>query len=307
MVNEFLFDGTMVNGLNNANICLIPKKEKPNEMSQFRPINLRNVRYKIISKVLCQRLKKILPDRISETQSAFVAGRQITYNVLIAQEIFHALRTNSGGRDKRMAIKTDMSKVYDRLEWEFISAVMKKMGFSETWIEWIMCIIGEIPCLIQWSTKRKHNPQQGLRQGDPLSPFIFILCTEVLVSLLNHAENQGKITGMRVSRASPPVSHLLFADDSLVFCKAEPRECDEIMKALGTYGKASGQCINFEKSSLLFGKRIPKHVKDTLKLSTGIENEGGIVSYLGILEDISGSNIRLFAFLNERLQNRVNG
>ena len=158
MVNEFLFDGTMVNGLNNANICLIPKKEKPNEMSQFRPINLRNVRYKIISKVLCQRLKKILPDRISETQSAFVAGRQITYNVLIAQEIFHALRTNSGGRDKRMAIKTDMSKVYDRLEWEFISAVMKKMGFSETWIEWIMCIIGEIPCLIQWSTKRKHDP-----------------------------------------------------------------------------------------------------------------------------------------------------
>ena len=79
------------------------------------------------------------------------------------------------------------------------------------------------------------------------------------------------------------------------------------MKALGTYGKASEQCINFEKSSLLFGKRILEHVKETLRTSTGIENEGGIVSYLGILEDISGSNIRLFAFLNERLQNRVNG
>ena len=120
-------------------------------------------------------------------------------------------------------------------------------------------------------------------------------------------ENQRKITGMRVSRASPPLSHLLFVDDSLFFCKAEPRECDEIMKALGTYGKASEQCINFEKSSLLFGKRILEHVKETLRTSTGIENEGGIVSYLGILEDISGSNIRLFAFLNERLQNRVNG
>ena len=135
MVNEFLFDGTMANGLNDANICLIPKKEKPDEMSQFRPISLCNVSYKIISKVLYQRLKKVLPDRISETQSAFVAGRQITDNVLIAQEMFHALRTNSGGREKRMTIKTDMSKAYDRLEWDFISAVLKKMGFSDTWIE----------------------------------------------------------------------------------------------------------------------------------------------------------------------------
>lgn len=75
MVNEFLFDGKMANSFNDANICLIPKKEKPNEISQFRPISLYNVSYKIISKVLCQRLKKILSDRISETQSDFVAGR----------------------------------------------------------------------------------------------------------------------------------------------------------------------------------------------------------------------------------------
>ena len=134
-----------------------------------------------------------------------------------------------------------------------------------------------------------------------MSLFIFILCTEALVNLLNHAENQRKITGMRVSRANPPVSHLLFADDSLFFYKAEPRECDEIMKALETYGKAFGQCINFEKSSLLFGKRIPGLVKDTLKTSTGIANEGGMGTNLGIPEDISGSKVRLFAFLKERL------
>ncbi|XP_048613351.1 uncharacterized protein LOC125587199 [Brassica napus] len=272
----------MANGLNDANICLLPKKEKPDEMSQFRPISLCNVSYKIISKVLCQRLKKVLPDRISETQSAFVAGRQITNNVLIAREMFHALRTNSGGRVKRMAIKTDMSKGYDRLEWEFISAVLKKMGFSDTWIEWIMRCVSSVKYHVLFNGQPRGNitPQR---------------------------ENQGKITGMRVSRASPPVSHLLFADDSLFFCKVEPRECDEVMKALGTYGKASGQCINFEKSSLLFGKRIPGHVKDTLKLSTRITNEGGMGSYLGIPEDISGSKVRLFAFLKERLQNRVNG
>ena len=150
-------------------------------------------------------------------------------------------------------------------------------------------------------------PGRGLRQGDPLSPFIFILCTEALVSLLNHAENQGKITGMRVARASPSVSHLLFADDSLFFCKAEPRECEEVMKVVGKYGKASGQCINFDKSSLFFGKRIAVNDRKQIKDTLGIHNDGEMGTYLGIPEDISGSKCKLFAFLKEKLLHRVNG
>ncbi|CAA7014948.1 unnamed protein product [Microthlaspi erraticum] len=259
MVNEFLIDGTIVPGMNETNICLIPKKEKPQEMVQFRPISLCNVSYKIIYKLLCQRLKKILPNFISETQSAFVAGRQITDNILIAQELFHSLRTNPGGRNKRMAIKTDMSKAYDRVEWEFVEAVMRKMGFAETWIRWTMKCITSVSyhVLINGQPRGNITPKRGLHQGDPLSPFIFIICTEVLIALLNEAENEGRITRMRVARASPPVSHLLFVDDSLFFCKAEPRECNEVMTILQKYGNASGQRINFEKSSLLFGKRVP--------------------------------------------------
>ena len=128
----------MANGLNGTNICLILKTTKPLEMVQFRLISLCNVSYKIISKVLCQRLKKVFPGLISEIQSIFVAGRQILYNIMIAQEIFHALRTKPSGRSKRKAIKTDMSKAYDRMEWSFIEVVMRKMGFLETWITWIM-------------------------------------------------------------------------------------------------------------------------------------------------------------------------
>ncbi|XP_048594891.1 uncharacterized protein LOC106358645 [Brassica napus] len=200
MVNKFLFEGTMATGLNDTNICLIPKTTRPNEMAQFRPISLCNVSYKIISKVLCQRLKRVLPGLISETQSAFVAGRQISDNIMIAQEMFHALRTKPSGRSKRMVIKTYMSKAYDRMEWSFIEAVMRKMGFSEIWIAWIM------------------------------------------------------------------------------------------------------RCITLVKY-----KRINASTRQQLRDVLGIQNEGGMRTYLGIPEDISGSKCKLFAFPKDKLMHRVNG
>ena len=94
---------------------------------------------------------------------------------------------------------------------------------------------------------------------------------------------------MQVARANPSVSHILFVDDSLFFCKVEPRECEEVMKVVRKYGKASGQCSNFDKFSLLFRKRITVNDRQQIKNTLGIQNEGGMVSYLGIPEDISGS------------------
>jgi len=116
LVNNFLLTGELDTRLNITNICMIPKTERPTRMTELRPISLCNVGYKIISKVLCQRLKICLPSLISETQSAFVAGRLISDNILIAQEMFHGLRANKACQGKFMAIKTDMSKAYDRLE-----------------------------------------------------------------------------------------------------------------------------------------------------------------------------------------------
>ncbi|CAA7030424.1 unnamed protein product [Microthlaspi erraticum] len=114
-----------------THICLNPKTGRLSRMTELRAISLRNVGYKIISKVLCQRLKVLLPRLISETQSAFVPGRLISDNILIAQEMFHGLRTNKSCKGKYMAVKTDMSKAYDRVEWNFIEALMRKMGFAE--------------------------------------------------------------------------------------------------------------------------------------------------------------------------------
>ena len=114
MVNNFLVSGEMDSRLNVTNICMIPKTERPTRMTELRPISLCNVGYKIISKVLCQRLKIYLPSLVSETQSAIVAGR--SDNIFIAREMFHGLRTIKACQEKYMAIKTDMSKTYDRIE-----------------------------------------------------------------------------------------------------------------------------------------------------------------------------------------------
>ena len=144
MVNNFLTSGKLDTRLNITNICLIPKKERPIRMIELRPISLCNVGYKIISKVLCQRLKVCLPSLISETQSAFVSGRLISDNILIAQEMFHGLRTNKSCQDKFLAIKTDMSKAYDRVEWVFIQELLTKMGFDQHWIQLMMECISSV-------------------------------------------------------------------------------------------------------------------------------------------------------------------
>ena len=141
MVNNFLVSGVMDPRLNITNICMIPKTERPTRMRELRPISLCNVGYKIISKVLCQRLKTCLPSLISETQTAFLAGRLISDNILIAHEMFHGLRTNKACQGKYMTIKTDMSKAYDRVEWAFIQALLRKLGFDPHWIKLMMeCI-----------------------------------------------------------------------------------------------------------------------------------------------------------------------
>ncbi|KAG7535395.1 Endonuclease/exonuclease/phosphatase superfamily [Arabidopsis thaliana x Arabidopsis arenosa] len=307
-VRSFFATGTLDPRLNMTNICLVPKAGRPKEMSGFRPISLCNVGYKIISKVLSNRLKRLLPKVISETQSAFVARRLITDNILIAQEIFHALRSNSTCRKKFMAIKTDMSKAYDRVEWPFLRALMEKLGFSPLWVQMCMACIETVSyqVLINGEAKGSIVPSRGIRQGDPLSPFLFILCTEALIARIKQAEWIGKIQGLRLSLASPPVSHLLFADDSLFFCKADGQQSEEIITILRQYGEASGQQINFAKSSVMFGSKVRPQTKADIKSILGIHQEGGMGTYLGLPEKIHGSKAQVFAFVQDRLKSRIN-
>lgn len=136
---------------NFTHIALIPKCKDPVKVTDYRPISLCNVIYKLVAKVLANRLKDILPYVISESQSAFVPGRLITDNVLVAYETLHAMKNKRKGKDGQVALKLDLSKAYDRVEWCFLEEIMRRQGFQDSWIRLIlMCDVSFLLCCHQW-------------------------------------------------------------------------------------------------------------------------------------------------------------
>lgn len=306
-VKEFFNGGEIAFEWNFTQICLLPKKPNPNLMTDLRPISLCSVVYKIISNVLCTRLKGILPQIVSPEQGAFIAGRLISDNLLIAHEMVHGLRTNPNCKGEFIAIKTDMSKAYDRVEWDFLETLFIKMGFDTKWIMWIMKCIRSVmyTVLLNGQTHGHITPERGLRQGDPLSPFVFILCAETLVHVMNRAEQRGEIHGMKLSKHCPAVQHLLFADDSFFLCRANLPEISEFLRCLKLYGNSSGQVINFQKSAITYG--ADPIMKRLIAEMSGIKKEGGDGKYLGLPECFSGSKRQLLAFITEKLEKRFKG
>lgn len=255
---SWLEAGVFPDGLNCTNVCLIPKVAEPKSMKDLRPISLCNVVYKLISKVLCNRLKLILPKLIDESQSAFVADRSIHDNVIIAFETLHALKNKRRGREGDVALKIDISKAYDRIDWRFLDNILRQMGFCEVWRRWMhMCVrTVSYNFLVNDVLVGPILPGCGLRQGDSLSPYLFILCTEGLSSLLRSENRRGRLHGSRVCRGAPSVTHLFFADNSLLFCKANVEECTTLKTALNLYERASGQAINYGMSGIFFSTNV---------------------------------------------------
>ena len=182
-------------------VVLIPKVENPVSMKDFRPISLCNVVYKVITKVLVNRLRPHLKEIIGPLQGGFIPGRGTPDNIIVAQEVLHFMKKTKSKKGT-LAFKIDLEKAYDRVDWGFLKQTLVSFGFPPPTVNLIMRCVTASSLSILWNGDRLNSftPSRGLRQGDPISPYLFVLCMERLSCSINQQVDKGVWKPVAVSR-----------------------------------------------------------------------------------------------------------
>ncbi|KAL9668951.1 hypothetical protein QQ045_006492 [Rhodiola kirilowii] len=303
----FLNGGELDQALNETLIILVPKKKDAASVGDYRPISLCSVAVKIITKVLANRLKSLLPEVISPYQSAFIKGRLISDNILIAHEIANTIRHKSQLQEGYLSLKMDMSKAYDRMEWPFIERMLLRLGFNQFWVSRVMACVKTVSYKIKinGSISERIIPSRGLRQGDPISPYLFIICQEWLSLRLVIEQERSNLKGVTIGRDVPPINHLLFADDCLLFLKADFHNLSVLKKVLEVYGRASGQQVNAQKSEICPGKNIDPIMQRLLGEYMEMKVADIHKKYLGLPLVVGRSKSEVFRWIEDNMVSKI--
>jgi len=253
----FYASGYIPKGYNASFLALVPKVRDPVMLEQYRPISLVGAMYKIISKVLAERLKKVLPSIIDESQSAFLKDRGILDSVLLVNEAIEDLRRR--GRSG-LCLKVDFEKAYDSVSWAFLYDMLQKLGFHSKWIAWIRgCMESTtVSVLVNGSPTEEFKPSRGVRQGDPLAPFLFLVVAEGLNGIVRQSLKERLLTGLKFGRDEIELAILQFTDDTVFLCEDSYNNVVTLKAILRGFEVASGLKINFYKSKLA-GINVLRH------------------------------------------------
>ncbi|WJX67818.1 hypothetical protein P8452_52254 [Trifolium repens] len=188
------------------------------------------------------------------------------------------------GRKGTFAIKVDLAKAYDKISWEFIWRVLIEINLPEILVNVIMHGVTSVTTNVKWNGTRSDyfKPQRGIRQGDPLSPYLFVLCMDKLSHLILQAVDNGTWKGIRAGREGPMVSHLMFTDDLLLFGEASERQMRCVTDTLQLFCNMSGQEVSYEKTSILFSNNVERSLKNKLIHMSGFKETYDFGKYLGV-------------------------
>lgn len=240
-------NGRMVKGTNCSFMVFIPKKRNLTKVSNYRTISLIGCIYKLISKVIANRFKKVIGPVISESQSAFISDRQILDVILLTNEIVDEARRK---KKEVLLFKVDFEKAYDSVDWKFLYILMTNMGFHENWRKWIAeCLkTFTVSVLINGSPTNEFRMERGLRQGDYISPFLFLTVVEGFNILMKKAVNGGKFGGYKFENREDRFMHLQYADDTLIIMEKIWANIRAIKANLLLFKMMLGLKVNFNKS-----------------------------------------------------------
>ncbi|KAL2246928.1 UNVERIFIED_CONTAM: hypothetical protein Sindi_2545100 [Sesamum indicum] len=305
-VLDFFSTGKLLKQVNSTILALIPKVHTPMSVNDFRPISCCNVLYKIIAKLLVQKISVLLDKIVSPCQTAFIPGRSIGDNIMLAQELFS--RYNQMRLPPRCALKVDIRKAYDTVEWDILLAVLQLFGFPPTFTRWIE----ECVTTTSFSIGLNGKPHgffagaRGLRQGDPLSPYLFVLVMEALhLGFLQRIEQDMQFT-YHWKCESSKVFQMGFADDLLLLCKADLDSIRVFKEGLDWFAELSGLRLNVQKSHLIIS-RSAQNVKDQMLDILGFQEGHLPMRYLGLPLISSRLTISDCQPLISKIDARING
>ena len=250
-----------------THITFIPKIPGSETLNNYRPISLCNTVYKIVSKILVARLRPLLGKLISPLQFAFIPSRRGTDNAIIMQELIHTISGKKG-----------------RLEWGFIREMLIKINLPHNIIKLIMSYVSTVSTsiVVNGGASDQILPSRGLRQGDPISPYIFIICMDFLVQLIEEKCSTNKWKPVRANRSGVAFSHLFFANDLILFAKANPKNCAAIREVLDLFCSKSSQSVNGAKSRVYFSPNVDRDSREDFCAILGFQSTPNLGKYLGI-------------------------
>ena len=303
-VEDYFGGAYMPRSFTSTMIVLLPKKDRPTTWAEYRPISLCNVSNKIISKILASRLAPIMPLVTSPNQSGFVQGRLLSDNVLLAQEMIQDL--GKGFPSPNFAIKLDMAKAYDRVQWPFLLKIVERMGFSRKWIGLIERSINSnwFSVLINGTPGGFFKSARGLRQGDPLSPALFVLAAEYFSRMLDETIIGDKEVEFSTARRTPGILHLAYADDIIVFTKVSRTSLRKLSQCIDHYASTSGQKVNMGKSNFYLDDKYRSWGRRVTRAS-GFQQGSLSFEYLGVPIFRGIKKTSMFMFLRDKISKRI--